>query len=168
MGSQRVRHNLASEKQHRCFRAGLHWTLQSSDMWDHHTRALVYQKHPDGKDSMTGKQQSWESTICPWIPIFVLLSKLPRQSHEQKTRICVSRREKVCGIMAPTFICSPEKENSCDVLAKLEVLGLGRGLLTCPSDVFAADLGCFLIRGYDCLRRDTCDFAKCHMLEVMS
>lgn len=60
---------------------------------------------------MTGKQQSWESTLWPWIPIFALLSKLPRQSHEQKTRICVSRREK-CGIMTPTFICSPEKENS--------------------------------------------------------
>lgn len=63
-------------------------------MWDHHPRALFCQKDPDGKDSMTGKQQSWESTLWPWIPIFVLLSKLPKQSHEQKARICVSWKRK--------------------------------------------------------------------------
>lgn len=63
-------------------------------MWDHHPRALFCQKDPDGKDSMTGKQQRWESTLCPWIPILVLLSKLPKQSHEQKARICVSWKRK--------------------------------------------------------------------------
>ena len=102
------RHNLTSEKQHRRFRAGLHWTLQSPNMWGHHPRALVCQKDPDGKDSMTGKQQSLLGIHSLTLNSNIhLLSKLPKQSHEQKTRIRVSWKRRSVWYRDPYLHLSP-------------------------------------------------------------
>lgn len=59
-----------------------------------------------------------------------------------------------------------EKENTCNVWQHYS--GLERDMLGCPSDIFALDLGCFLVRGCEGLTSVTCAFAKCSTLEAVS